>query len=193
IFLEDVIKKAVSLAKEKILEKNPGLKEIETTARQIGLGAVVFADLSSRKEKDVNFDWEKVLNFEGETGPYLQYTHARLSSLLQHYGKEIPKTANYSHLDHPEEGRVLELLYRFPYIIEETAATYEPHMISSYLLELASSFNKIYQRKDSAGRIDKIISDDADLTGVRMALVNAVKIVIKEGLYLLGIEAPQEM
>jgi arginyl-tRNA synthetase len=193
IFLEDVFGKAIALAKQKILEKNPELKEIDATARQIGLGAVIFADLSTRKEKDVNYDWDKALSFEGETGPYLQYTHARLSSLIRHYGREIPHDPNFSLLDFPEESRVVELLYKFPMVIEEVARTYDPYLISGYLIDLSSAFNKVYQRKDNEGRIDKIISDNAALSDARMALVASVRAVVKEGLYLLGIEAPEEM
>jgi len=193
IFLEDVLSKAIALAKEKILEKNPDLDEIDRTAKQIGLGAVIFADLSTRKEKDVNFDWDRVLNFEGETGPYLQYTHARLSSLMRNYSGEITGIIDHALLDKPEENRVIYLLYRFPHIIHGAVDTYEPNLISSYLLELASAFNKVYQRKDENGKIDKIISDNRQLTSARMAMVDAVRIVIKEGLYLLGIEAPEEM
>ncbi len=193
IFLEEVLDKAVSLAKAKILEKNPDLKEIDKIADQIGIGAVIFADLSTRKEKDVNFDWDKVLNFEGETGPYLQYTHARLSSLLRHYAKEKPTEINYTLLAHAEEERVIELLYKFPLVVEEGADSCEPYIIVSYLLELASAFNKVYQRKDNQGRIDKIISDNFELTEARMALVRAVRTVMNEGLYLLGLEAPNEM
>ncbi|UCD94098.1 MAG: arginine--tRNA ligase [Candidatus Zixiibacteriota bacterium] len=193
IFLDDVIEKATELARSKILEKNPDLKEIDKTARQIGIGAILFADMSTRRQKDVNFDWDDVLNFEGETGPYLQYTHARLASLLRHYEKKVSPEIDFSLLDHPEEYRVLDLLYKFPAAVCQAAETYEPYVISTYLIELASAFNKVYQRKDDSGRIDKIISDDAVLSQARMALVNCVKIVIKEGLYLLGIEAPDEM
>lgn len=193
IFLEDVLSKAIALAKDKILEKNPDLNEIDKTAKQIGLGAVIFADLSTRKEKDVNFDWDKVLNFEGETGPYLQYTHARLSSLIRNYSGEITGIIDHALLDKPEENHVIDLLYSFPHIVQKAADTYEPNLISSYLLELASAFNKVYQRKDANGKIDKIISDNRQLTSARMAMVGAVRIVIKEGLYLLGIEAPDEM
>jgi arginyl-tRNA synthetase len=193
IFLDGVIEKASELARSKILEKNPGLKEIDRTSRQIGIGAILFADMSTRRQKDVNFDWDEVLNFEGETGPYLQYTHARLSSLLRRYGKKVSPNVDFSLLDRPEEYRVLDLLYKFPATIWQAAETYEPYVISSYLIELASAFNRVYQRKDKSGRIDKIISDDAELTRARMAVVNCVKIVVKEGLYLLGIEAPDEM
>ncbi|MEW6014780.1 MAG: arginine--tRNA ligase, partial [Candidatus Zixiibacteriota bacterium] len=193
IFLEEVFAKAIALAREKILEKNPDLNDIDRVARQIGIGAVIFADLSTRKEKDVNFDWNKVLNFEGETGPYLQYTHARLSSLLRHYGKAVKPDIDYHLLHHPEEERVIEFLYRFPMIVDEAAALYDPNVIVSHLLGLASAFNKVYQRKDAAGRIDKILSDDDSLTAARMALVSSVRTVINEGLNLLGIEAPEEM
>ncbi|RKX25470.1 MAG: arginine--tRNA ligase [Candidatus Zixiibacteriota bacterium] len=193
ILLDDVIEKAITLAREKIIEKNPDLDTIEQTARQIGIGAVLFADMSARRMKDINFDWDVVLNFEGETGPYLQYTHARLASLLRIYGKDVPVDINYSLLNRSEEHRVIDLLYKFPEVITDAARDYEPYLIGSYLLDLAGAFNKVYQRKDETGRIDKIISDDAELTSARMALVKAVKIVIQEGLYLMGIEAPDEM
>ncbi len=191
--LDDVLDRAIELARTKIIEKNPDLEEIDKTSAQIGIGAVLFADMSTRRMKDVNFDWDEVLNFEGETGPYLQYTHARLASLLKHYGKEIPSTIDYNLLDRSEEARVLDLLYKFPGVISEAAKTYEPYLIGSYLLTLASAFNRVYQRKDKQGRIDKIISEDDELTDARIALVYAVKTVIKEGLFLMGIEAPDEM
>lgn len=193
VILKDVLHRAAELARKIIMEKNPDLKDIDRTARMIGTGAVIFADLSTRKHIDVNFDWEAVLNFEGETGPYLQYTHARLCSLVRKYGRDITADIDYNHLTRPDENRVLHLLYRFPHVIEETAAGCEPFMISSYLLQLASAFNAVYQQKDGDGRIIKIISEDEKATNARMALVEAVRIVIKEGLYLLGIEAPEEM
>ena len=149
--------------------------------------------MSTRKEKDVNFDWNQVLNFEGESGPYLQYTHARLSSLIRNYEKELPESINFSLLNMPEEAQVIDLLYRFPQVIWTVSQAYEPFLVSSYLLELSSAFNKVYQRKKADGKIDKIISDNIDLTDARIALVSCVRIVIKEGLYLLGIEAPEEM
>ncbi len=193
IMLKDVLDRAAELAKEKIIEKNPDLKEIDKTAEMIGIGAVLFADLVTRRQRDVNFDWQEVLSFEGETGPYLQYTHARLSSLLRKYGKKIPSEIDYNVLDNPEEAYVIDLLYRFPEVIVDAAKVYEPSIICSYLLELGSAFNKVYQRKDSEGRIDKIISDDEKQSAARMALVEGVRVVIKEGLYLLGIDAPEEM
>ncbi len=194
IFLDDVLDKAVKLAKEKIMEKNPNLENMDETAEQIGVGAVLFADMSTRRMKDVNFDWDEVLNFEGETGPYLQYTHARLASLLRRSGMDISPEIDYSYIDKPEEYRVLELLYKFPSAIKNAAENYEPHVIVAYLIELAGAFNRVYQRKDEkTGRIDKIISENEKQTEARLALVMAVKTVLKEGLYLLGIEAPEAM
>ncbi|MBN2227821.1 MAG: arginine--tRNA ligase [candidate division Zixibacteria bacterium] len=193
IILEDVLNKATTLARELILEKNPDLAELDKTAQIIGVGAVIFADLSTRKHIDVNFDWDAVLTFEGETGPYLQYTHARLCSLLRHYQQPIPETVDYRYLDQPEEKNVLDVLYRFPFVVRESAETCEPYVISTYLLTLGAAFNKVYQRKNDDGKIDRIISDDTEQTAARMALVNAVRVVIREGLYLLGITAPDEM
>ncbi len=193
VYLEDVIDKAAGLVKEIIAEKNPDLPSIDETALMVGVGAVVFSQFSVRRQKDVNFDWDTVLNFDGETGPYLQYTHARLCSLLRNYKGEISPGIDCSLLDRQEELRVIELLADFPAAVDSAARNYEPSFIASHLLRLAAAFNTFYQRKDRQGRIDKIISDDQALTAARIALVKAVQIVLKEGLYLLGIEAPEAM
>jgi arginyl-tRNA synthetase len=193
IFLEDVIKKASDLVKEKILEKNPDLKEIDETAQMIGLGAIFFSQLSVRRQKDVNFDWDEVLSFEGETGPYLQYTHARLSSLLRIYDGKISDEIDYKLLDYDEERRIIELIADFPEVIIDSSRLDDPYLIATHLIKIAGAFNKVYQRKDENNRIDKIISGDKELTSARISMVKAVQIVIKEGLYLLGIQAPVEM
>jgi arginyl-tRNA synthetase len=193
IFLEDVLDQAVALARTRIQEKNPQLGKIEETAQMIGVGAVMFSQLSVRRIKDVNFVWEDVLSFEGETGPYLQYTHARLCSLLRLYGKPVTAEADYGRLSAFEEQRLVELLADFPEALEHVADACDPHQLSVYLLKLAGAFNKFYQRKDAQGRIDKIISADEGLSAARMALVQSVQIVLKEGLRLLGLPAPDEM
>ncbi len=193
IFLEDVIKEAAKLAKEKIEEKTPDLENIDEIALQIGLGAIFYSQMSVRRQKDVNFRWEEVLSFEGETGPYLQYTHARLSSLMRNYKGTIDADIDFSLLDCPEEKRIVELVTDFKQAIADAARVYEPNMIANHLIELAAAFNKFYQRKDTEGRIDKIISDNTELTKARIVLVKAVQVVIKEGLYLLGIKAPEAM
>jgi arginyl-tRNA synthetase len=193
IFLQDVIDTAAEKATEIIKEKNPGLANLEETAMMIGLGAIVFADLGVKKHKDVNFSWEEVLNFEGETGPYLQYTHARLAALQRKYGRDVTAEVDFSLFDSPEEKALLMHLYRFGSMVELAAEKYEPNFIAEYLLELAAVFNRFYQRKDADGRLIKIISDDQKETEARMLLVSAVRVVLKEGLRLLGIEAPEEM
>ncbi|KAA3635502.1 MAG: hypothetical protein DWP97_04605 [Calditrichaeota bacterium] len=149
--------------------------------------------MSVRRQTEVNFSWEEVLSFEGETGPYLQYTHARLSSLLRNHEHDVTKDIDYSLLNNPEEKRVVELLADFPDAIVDAARLYDPNLIANHLIQLAGAFNKFYQRKDSEGRIDKIISDNEKLTNARIALVKSVQIVIKEGLRLLGIQAPEAM
>ncbi len=193
VFLEDVLDRAAELAREKIVEKNPELPDIDKISRMIGHGAVIFGDLASRRQKDINFVWSEVLNFEGGTGPYLQYTHARLSSLIRKYNRDIGPDVDFKLLDNPEESRVLDMLYHFPQIVYDSAREYEPFIICSYLLELGSAFNRVYQRKDADGRSVKIISDDSALSSARMALVASVRTVINEGLHLLGIESPEEM
>ncbi|HKK21528.1 MAG TPA: arginine--tRNA ligase [candidate division Zixibacteria bacterium] len=193
ILLDNVLDRAIELAREKIREKNPDLKNFEETAAMIGIGAVMFSQLSVRRQKDINFDWDEVLNFEGETGPYLQYTHARLRSLLRNFTGEISASIDMKLLECEEEKRVLELLADYPDAIVDAARSYEPNLVSTHLLKLAGAFNKVYQRKDDQGRIDRIISDDPKLSAARIAFVRAVQIVIGDGLALLGMQAPEEM
>jgi arginyl-tRNA synthetase len=193
ILLDDVLNRAIELAREKIREKNPDLKKFEETAAMIGIGAVMFSQLSVRRQKDINFDWDEVLNFEGETGPYLQYTHARLCSLLRNFPNEVSASIDIRLLEREEEKRVLELLADYPDAIADAARSYEPNLVSTHLLKLAGAFNKVYQRKDDQGRIDRIISDDPNLSAARIALVRVVQIVIGDGLSLLGMQAPEEM
>jgi len=159
----------------------------------IGVGAVIFSQLSLRRQKDVDFKWEEVLNFEGETGPYLQYTHARLCSLLRKYNSEISSEPAFNQLVQAEEQRLIEALTDFPQVLLDAGRLYEPSLISVYLLKLAGAFNRLYQRKRADGSVDRIISDDRKQTDARMALVKAIQIVLNEGLYLLGLKSPEEM
>lgn len=193
IFLDEVIDTAMKKAVQIIREKNPDLPHLEETARMVALGAIIFADLGVRKHKDVNFSWEEVLNFEGETGPYLQYTHARLAALERKYGREITDKIDFGKYNSSEEKELLLHLYRFGQTIETVAEKYEPNLMAEYLLELAGVFNRFYQRKDSSGRLIRIISDDEEETKARMLLVRAVRVVLNEGLRLMGISAPEEM
>ena len=193
VLLEDVITEAAARAAERVKQKNPDLPDLEQVAHLIGVGALIFSQLSVRRTKDVNFVWDEVLNFEGETGPYLQYTHARLCSLLRNAGRPVTPDVDYERLSGEEEQRVVEALADFPQAVLDAARQYDPYHIAAFLLRLTAAFNRVYQRKDAAGRIDKILSDDAELTAARLALVKAVQIVLKEGLWLLGLNAPEKM
>ena len=134
-----------------------------------------------------------MLSFEGETGPYLQYTHARLCSLMRNYPEAINGDIAIKLLEREEEKRVLELLADYPDAIADAARSFEPNIVSTHLLKLAGAFNKVYQRKDNQGRIDRIISENAPLSAARVALVKATQTVIHDGLSLLGMQAPEEM
>lgn len=194
VFLDDVIAQAVNLARERIKEKNPELAGIDETAHMIGTGAVIFGQLSARRQRDIDFSWDEVLNFEGETGPYLQYTHARLCSLLRKYGRKVHPDVDYTALGSEEEQRVVELLADFPAAVADAGRTYEPFAITTYLLKLAATYNKVYQRRDAEGRTVRILDEsDQEGTAARAALVTAVQTVMNEGLRLLGLRAPQEM
>ncbi len=194
ILLDDVIQTAVDKVTGIIKEKNPELPNLDKTALQVAIGAIVFADLSVSKHKDVNFDWDEVLSFDGATGPYLQYTHARLSSLMRKYGQEISGDVCYELYDSPEEKALILQLYKFNSIVSLAADKYEPNILAMYLLELAAVFNRFYQRKDSDDQLVKIIDENhIEETKARMLLVSAVRSVLQEGLRLMGIEAPEEM
>ena len=194
ILLDDVIQTAVDRVTQVIKEKNPNLPNLEATALQVAIGAIIFADLSVSKHKDVNFVWEEVLNFEGATGPYLQYTYARLSALIRKYGREIAGSVDFGLFTSYEEKALIMHLHRFSTAVEAAAEKYEPNIMAVYLLELAGVFNRFYQRKDDAGQLVKIISEsNPEETKARMLLVAAVRSVLREGLYLMGIEAPEEM
>jgi arginyl-tRNA synthetase len=193
VLLENVIDEAARKSSDMIRQKNPDLAGADEVARMVGVGAVIFSQLSVRRQRDIDFRWDEVLNFDGETGPYLQYTHARLTSVIRRYGRPVGEKVDFSKLNQPEEQRVIELLADFPGVIVDAGAQYEPYFISSHLLKLASAFNKVYQRKDDQGRIDKILSDDPALTEARVALVKAVQTVIGVGLHLLGLRAPEAM
>ncbi|MCH9031132.1 MAG: arginine--tRNA ligase [candidate division Zixibacteria bacterium] len=199
IMLEDVLKKAIYLAKEKIAEKNPDLAKSDNVAEQIGVGAIIYTQLSVRRLKDVNFTWAAALNFEGETGPYLQYTHARLCSLIRKYGKPVPGVERLDSelcekmFSDQISRSLITTLARFPEELAHVARDYEPSHLCSYLTDLATLFNKFYQRKNSHGKLVRIIDEDENLTAVRMILVECLRRTIERGLNLLGLKAPQEM
>jgi len=190
IFLEEVLNKATRLAQKIIKEKNPNLKNKKEIAQIVGLGAIIFADLSNDRIRDVQFNWERFLSFEGETAPYLQYTYARACSILRKAKKEqnqnISPKINFETFNHPEEITALKLLYQFPETIIKSAQTYKPHHLANYLIKLAQSFNEFYHKCP-------VISDQKHIMKARLLLVDSTRQVLENGLKLLGIKAPEEM
>ncbi len=186
IFLEDVLDRAVELAEQIVHEKNPTLPNKRQVAEAVGIGAVIFTDLSTRRVKDVNFEWEKVLTFEGETGPYLQYTYARACSVLRKANQPVRAEADCSPLTQDDEFDLVRLLTDYPAVLSRAAEHYEPFFVTDYLLTLSERFNKYYHNY-------RILTDDAAVREARLLLVNGVQTVIQSGLNVLGIKAPQEM
>ena len=192
VFLEDVLNKAVEKTKEIILEKNPNAENVDEIAHQVGIGAVVFNELSNNRIKDYVFKWDHVLNFDGETGPYVQYTHARCCSLLRKAdAADVAKAADpasidFSYLTGDAAYDLVKLLYAFPGVIEQAGERYEPSLVARHIVDIAQSFNRFYHD-------EHIICDNADERVAKLALVTAAKTAIKNGLALLGIHAPERM
>lgn len=188
VLLEEVLAQAIADVQKVIEEKNPSLENKEAVARQVGVGAVVFHDLKNYRLNDINFSWEEMLTFEGETGPYVQYTHARACSLLRKGNYQPSAKANLAAgaLDSKEAWAVITLLNSFPEIIERASDNFDPSQIGKYVIDLAQSFNKYYANV-------RILAEEEELKASRLQLVAAVVAVLKEGLRLLGLAAPEEM
>ena len=186
VFLEDVLKKAVEKTRDIIDERNPDLDDKEAVAKQVGIGAIVFQELFNSRIKDYIFSWDKTLSFEGETGPYVQYAHARASSLLGKSNFSIEDEVDYSLLNTEEEMNIIRLLYGFPNVIIDSAEKNEPSFVTRQIVEIAKAFNRFYHNCP-------ILTEEEDLKTARLHLVYATKVVLKTGLSLLGIEAPEKM
>lgn len=186
ILLEDVLNRSVELTRAIIEEKNPGLEGKDRVARDVGIGAVIFADLSSRRNKNIEFDWEEVLNFNGETGPYIQYTHARFCSVLRKRGQSGLNQANLGLLGEEAEYAVVKTLERLPATILAAAEAFEPSLIAGYLLELCAQANRFYNGC-------RVLGDDEALTRARVALTYCITVALRKGLSLLGMKAPERM
>lgn len=185
VFLADVIENTVKKARGIIEEKNPDLSDKDEVAESVGVGAVMFFALGTQRIKDVDFNYDKVLSFEGETAPYLQYTHARCESLIAKGGGR-PSAFDSALLTDDEAYAVVRRLSAFVGTVEEAAEKYEPSMIARYLIDLAQDYNRFYIA-------DRVVTDDERLTAARLALTAAVSDVLREGLSLLLIKAPDRM
>ena len=185
VLLEDVLKKAVEKTLAVIEEKNPNLADKEQVASDIGVGAVIFSTLSQSRIKDITFSFDRVLNFDGETGPYVQYTHTRCASVLARHG-ENGAGMDMEALVNDDAFAVLKLLSAFPQTVAAASEKNEPFYVTRYLIDLAQAFNKYYYEH-------RIIDDNKAQTNARAELVRAVKNTLKTGLSLLGIKAPDKM
>ncbi|MGM0123916.1 arginine-tRNA ligase [Enterococcus sp. AZ194] len=184
VLLEEVLNEAIELAKAQISEKNPDLENKEEVAKQVGVGAVIFHDLKNDRLNNFDFTLDEVVRFEGETGPYVQYTHARAMSLLEKADYKENPTANVC-LNDETSWEVIKLIQKYPDTIMLAAEKYEPSVIAKHAIKLAQTFNKYYAQT-------KILVDD-EQTEARLALVHAVAILLKEDLRLLGLQAPNKM
>lgn len=187
VLMEDLLNEAVKKTTGIIDEKNPDLPNKEEVAKQVGIGAVIFDDLYNGRIKDIVFSWDRMLNFDGETGPYVQYTHARACSVLKKAGYDKKaENIDYSVLTDDAAAYVCKTIALFNDKIKEAANRYEPSVIARYLVDVAQSFNKFYHD-------NIILADDENVKNARLALVDAVRTVIKSGLAILGIDAPEQM
>ncbi len=192
VFLEDVLNKAISQTKEIVLEKNVVTDDIDKVSRQIGIGAVVFNELSNSRIKDYVFSWEKILNFDGETGPYVQYTYARAKSVIRkadEQGVNIQldvDSIDTKYISNEHTHELVKCLYSMPDVVVEAAERCEPSILTRHIVDMAQNFNRFY-------RDEHILVKDEKERSAKLVLVFAAARAIKNGLALLGIEAPERM
>ncbi len=192
VFLEDVLNRAIEQTRKIVIEKNVNTDNVDETAHQVGIGAVIFQELSNNRIKDYVFSWDKVLDFNGETGPYVQYTHARAASVLRNAGAEaVEKAKNVKNLDmsyltSDSAFELAKLVYDFPAVIVEAGEKYEPSVVTRHVVDVAQGFNRFYHD-------EHILTDNEDEKVAKLALVMAAKNTIRNGLGLLGVAAPDKM
>ena len=190
VFLEDVLNKAVEKTRQIIEEKNVNTDSMEETAKVVGIGAVIFQELSNGRIKDYVFEWDRILNFDGETGPYVQYTHARAASVLRNSGLDIekldPKDLDMSYVMSPAAYELIKLIYRFPSVVLDAGEKYEPSVLTRHIVDIAQAFNKFYHD-------EHILTENEAERKAKLLLTAAAKQTIKNGLGLLGIKAPEKM
>lgn len=186
ILLEDFIKESIAATLEIINEKNPELKNKEEVAKKIGVGAMIFTYLKNNREKDIVFDWKEMLSFDGETGPYVQYTYARGKSILRKTGAVIGEV-EYSKINSKEEFELVKLLKDLNDVVIHAIEKLEPSILTRYIMEVAAAFNKFYNTHNITN------TEDLGLKNARIKMVEATCIVIKISLNMLGIEVLEEM
>ncbi len=187
VFLEDILKEAIDKVSNIIAEKNPELDNKDEIARKVGVGAIIFNDLSNSRIKDEIFDWDMLLNFQGETGPYIQYIYVRTNSVLSKAGY-IPQISdvNCNKIIEKEAINTIKLIYNFNDIVRNAADKNEPSILARYLIDLSQSFSSFYNEY-------KIMTDDKEIQDSRLYLAYACGTVLKTGAELLGMEMPEKM
>ncbi|MCI5806654.1 MAG: arginine--tRNA ligase [Clostridium sp.] len=186
IYAEDILLEAIDKVKGVIAEKNPDLENKDEVAKIVGVGAILFHDLYNQRIKDVSFKWDKVLNFDGETGPYVQYTYCRCASILRSIDHDANATIDYSLLLDEEAIALLKEINRFPQVVKDAAEKYEPSVVARFAMDVAQSFSRFYNA-------DRVNVEDATLRNARAKLVDMTKHTLKDALDLLGIQCPEQM
>ena len=187
IKLEDLLNESIVGAKNIIEEKNPDLENKDEIAKKVGIGAIIFNDLANNRIKDEIFEWDAILNFQGETGPYIQYTYVRTQSVLKNVDN-IPNVDNidFNQLNNNEAIKVIKLIYNFQETIIEATNKNEPSILARFLIDLAKAYSNFYNEY-------KIMSDLEEEKNARIYLTYMVGLILKIGMNLLGIEMPDKM
>ncbi|MBK8205003.1 MAG: arginine--tRNA ligase [Bdellovibrionales bacterium] len=187
VLLEEVLSKAIEMMRDLVEQKNPDLSgaEKELVARQVGVGAVIFNDLANDRVKNVEFDLARVLSFEGDSGPYVQYMNVRCLSVIRKYGHEVPRDMPIV-LDSQWERELIRQLMNFQDILHGAFRQFKPHILAVYLLDLCQAFSQFYHHC-------RVLGEAPQIEQSRVALVYAVHRVLTSGLKILNIEAPEVM
>jgi arginyl-tRNA synthetase len=183
--LEEVIEQAIELAKEAIMSKNPNLKNQDEVAKNVAIGAIIYNDLKNERHLDVDFNLENMLKFEGQTGPYLQYSSVRIESILKGFEMN-PEAMDESVYAQDHYFEIIKQLAQFPNTLHRAKDTYAPSVISKYIMSLAQNFNSFYGK-------ERIAVDNQKILQANLAFARSIQIVLNEGLRLLGIKALKEM
>ena len=187
IYAEDILRESIAKIREIIEEKNPNLPDKDEVAQIVGIGAILFNDLYNQRIKDVSFTWEKILNFDGETGPYVQYTYARAASVLRKAGvTEVDADIDYSVLTDEASMNLLKEISRYPQVVKDASEKLEPFIVSRFAMAVAQAFNKFYHDC-------QINVEDEAVKKARLKAVVLTKYVLKDALSLLGIGCPEQM
>jgi len=188
VYYHDLVDKLLSRASEEIRKRHPDWtdKKRNTSAKTLAFAALKMGMINRDNNGELIFDWGQALSFEGETGPYVQYTHARICSVFEKYGEKLPTKADLSLLKETEEQNIIRMLAQFPEAVEAAADGYKPMLITRYLLDLSQLFNNFYHQH-------QILTADEETMKARLQLLIAVQQVLRNGLNLLAIEAPEKM